>query len=245
MSQALKNGIDALLLVASSKSLGVTELAAQLGVDKSTASRLLATLQEADLVERQQDSLRYELGPAVLHLHEQYHRNLSVLPVARPVMERLASQIGESVHLGVLANDQAVVVDQVLSDSRLVVNAQVGGREPLHCSAIGKCLLAHVADETRERLLAGLSLDAHTDATITERGRLRSELETIRHAGYAIDGEELSPGITCVAVPIRNSRGRYEYALGASGAAGRMSATTLSRMVPLMLNAARDIHAQL
>lgn len=245
MSQALKNGLDALLLVASRRSIGVTELAAELGIDKSTASRVLATLHEANMVERQQDTLRYGLGPAILHMYERYHRNLSVLAVARPVMERLATEIRESVHLGVLANDQAVVVDQVLSDSRLVVNAQVGGREPLHCSSVGKCLLAFAPDELRDSLLSGLSFEARTDNTITDLPRLERELDRVRHLGYATDAEELSPGITCVAVPIRNSRGSYEYALGASGAAGRMTPAKLDRVVPLMLHAARDIHSQL
>lgn len=245
MSQALKVGLDALLLVASRKSLGVTELAAELGIDKSTASRVLATLQDADMVEKQQDSLKFQLGPAILRMSEQYHRNVSVMAVARPVMERLVSEIRESVHLGVLANNHAVVVDQIHSDSRLVVHAQVGGREPLHCSAVGKCLLAFAPDETRDRLLAGLSLDAHTRNTITDLDRLKSELERIRQVGHAMDVEELSAGITCVAVPIRNSRGAYVYALGASGAAGRMTPKTLNHTVPLMLNAAHDIHARL
>lgn len=245
MSQALKNGLDALLLVASRRSLGVTELAAELGIDKSTASRILATLQEADMVERHPDTLRYALGPAVVHLYERYHRNLSVLAVARPVMERLAAEIRESVHLGVLANDQAVVVDQVLSDSRLVVNAQVGGSEPLHCSSVGKTLLAFAPDELRDSLLPGLALDARTDRTITDADRLNAELDRVRRLGYATDDEELSVGIRCVAVPIRNSRGSYEYALGASGAAGRMTPAKVDRVVALMLHAARDIHSQL
>lgn len=245
MSQALRNGLDALLFVASNKSVGVTELAARLGIDKSTASRVLATLQEANMVERHQDTHRYSLGPAVLQMHERYHRNLGVTAVARPVMERLAAEMRESVHLGVLANDQAVIVEQVLSDSRLVVNAQVGGNEPLHCSSVGKCLLAFAPDEARERLLNGLPLEAHTDNTITDLDRLQGELGRIRQLGYATDDEELSPGVRCVAVPIRDSRGAYLYALGTSGAAGRMTEAKLSRVVPLMLSAARDIHAQL
>ena len=245
MSQALKNGLDVLLLVASRRSLGVTEVAGELGIDKSTASRILTTLQDANLVEKQQDTLKYALGPAVVHLYEQYHRSLSVMAAARPVMELLAAEIRESVHLGVLANNQAVIVDQVLSDSRLVVNATVGGSEPLHCSSVGKCLLAFASDDSRERLLAELSLDARTDNTITDLTRLRSELDRIRRLGYATDDEELSPGIKCVAVPIRNSRGAYVYALGTSGAAGRMTEAKLSRVVPLLLNAARDVHSRL
>lgn len=245
MSQALRNGLDALLFVASSKSVGVTELAAELGVDKSTASRVLATLQDADMVAKQQDTLRYSLGPAVLQMYEQYHRNLGVTVVARPVMERLATEIRESVHLGVLANDQAVIVEQVLSDSRLVVNAKVGGSEPLHCSSVGKCLLAFAPDGTRERLLTGLPLEAHTGSTITGLDRLLGELERIRQLGYATDDEELSPGVRCVAVPIRDSRGACVSALGTSGAAGRMTESKLNHVVPLMLSAAREIHAQL
>ena len=245
MSQSLQNGIDALLLLTTRKTVGVTELADELNISKSTASRVLAALQDANLLERNRETSKYNLGPAILRLCEQYQRSQSVIAIARPFMERLMQEIHESVHLGVLANEQAVVIEQVVSDSRLVVNAKVGGTEPLYCSSVGKCLLAFAPDDTRGKALAETTLVARTSKTITNMGRLLKELDRIKQVGYAMDDEELSPDIKCLAVPIRNNRGAYAYALGTSGAASRMTDEKLNRVIPLMLKAAKDIHAQL
>lgn len=245
MSQSLQNGIDTLLLMMSRRTIGVGELADELGVSKSTASRILASLQEANLLERNRDTAKYSLGPAIARLGEQLNASQSITAVARPFLERLMQEIHESVQVGSLVNEQAVVIEQVVSDARLVVNAKVGGMEPLYCSAMGKCLLAFASDETRARLLSRVNLVSRTSKTITDMGRLFKELDKIRQLGYAVDDEESSLDIKCVAVPIRNNRGAHVYALGVSGAASRMRDEKLNKVIPLMLKTSSDIHSQL
>ena len=241
MSQSLKRGIDTLLFLASRKSMGVTELADKLSVNKSTAFRILDTFLEANMVEQNKETHRYKLGPAILKLSEQYHKNFNIIETARPTMEQLAADIHESVHLCVLSNNGAVIIEQILSNSRLVVNAKVGNNEPLHCSSVGKCLLAFTSDENREQMLSSLSFDFYTENTIMDKDKLNTEIQLIRESGFATDNEELSKDIKCVAVPVFDDRGRCNYSLGTSGAASRMTQEKIDRIVPMLKKAAKSI----
>lgn len=245
MSQSLQNGIDALVLMASRRAITVGELASEINVSKSTASRILAALQDVNLVERNRDASTYNLGPTVLRLAEQYSGNQSVIAVSRPFLERLVQEVHESAQLGVMVNDQAVVIEQVTSDARLVFHARVGGAEPLYCSAVGKCLLAFASEETRVRALAHVSMVPRTSKTISDMGRLYRELDKIRQLGYAVDEEETAPDIKAVAVPLRNGRGAAMYAIGVAGAASRLRDDRLNKVIPLVLKTSSDIHAQL
>jgi DNA-binding IclR family transcriptional regulator len=241
MSQSLKNGIDALLFLADRKSAGVTELASSLKVNKSTAFRILNTFMEDNMVEKNKDTLKYRLGPAILRLSEQYYHNFNIIESARPVMEKLAAEIHESIHLCILSNNSAVVIEQMMSSSRLLVNAKVGNSEPLHCSSVGKCLLAFTSEENREKMIDGISFSVFTGKTIKDRNRLNEEIKRVQELGYAIDDEELSEHVRCVAVPVFDERGMCIHSLGASGAASRMTDEKIERIVPLLLKAAKSI----
>jgi len=241
MSQSLKKGIDALLFLADRKSAGVTELADELRVNKSTAFRILDTFLEANMVEKNKDTLKYRLGPAILRLSEQYYHNFNIIESARHIMEKLAAEIHESVHLCVHANNSAVIIEQILSSFKLLVNAKVGISEPLHCSAVGKCLLAFTSQENREKMIEGISFDKFTEKTIKDADKLNEEICRVQEMGYAIDNEELSEHIKCVAVPIFDERGICIHSLGASGAASRMTDEKIERIVPLLLKAAKSI----
>ena len=244
MSQSLKKGIDTLFFLASRKSAGVTEVAEALNVNKSTAFRILSTFLQADMVEQNKDTQKYKLGPAILRLSRQYYKNFGIIEAAGPVMERLAAEIRESVHLCVLANNSAVIIEQVLSDSRIVVRAKVGSREPLHSSSVGKCLLAFAANEVQKNMLDALDFEVFTEHTIRDRDRLLAEIEKIRTAGFALDNREVSPNIICVAVPIRDEMGLCTYSLGTSGTAERMTEEKINKIVPLLKKAARRIEAR-
>jgi DNA-binding IclR family transcriptional regulator len=243
MSQSLKKGIEALLFLSTRKSVGVTELAEALEIDKSTAFRILDTFLDANMVEKNRETLKYKLGPAILRLSEQYYKNCNTIANARPFLEHLAAEIRESVHLCVCANNSAVIIEQITSDSRLVVNAKIGNSEPLHCSSVGKCLLAFAQDEDREKMLSHVTFDVFTDKTISGRADLEAELEKVRARGYAVDDGELSEHIKCVAVPVPDGLGRCQYSLGASGAASRMTQEKVDRIIPLLAETAAKIFA--
>ncbi len=243
MIQSLYKGIETLLFLASRKSAGVTELAEALGINKSTAFRILDTFLEANMVEKNRETLKYKLGPAILRLSEQYYKNYNIIADAKPLMERLAAEIRESVHLCVCANNSAVIIEQIMSDSRLVVNAKIGNSEPLHCSSVGKCLLAFAETENRDKMISLINFDIYTDKTIRCKAELDAEIEKVRAQGYAVDDGEISEHIKCVAVPVFDSTGKCQYSLGASGAASRMTREKTDRIIPLLVKTAEGIFA--
>lgn len=243
MSQSLKKGIEALMFLSTRKSVGVTELAEALDINKSTAFRILDTFLEANMVEKNRETLKYKLGPAILQLSEQYYKNFNIIAAAKPLMEQLAWEIRESVHLCVCSNNSAVIIEQIMSDSRLVVNAKIGNREPLHASSVGKCLLAFAPEEDRERMISRILFEVFTERTIRCKEDLYTEIDKVRAQGYALDDGEISSDIKCAAVPVFDCNGNCQYSLGASGAASRMTQEKLDRVIPLLKKTAAGIFA--
>ncbi len=245
MSQALERGLEALLFLASRKSIGVTELAKELNINKSTAFRVLETLQRYNMAEKNKETSKYKLGPAILKLSQQLYKNLNVISIARPFMSAYSLEVGEAVHLCILANDSAVIIEQIMTDSRITVNAKIGSREPLHASSVGKCLWAFSSEEKREKIFAEVHYERFTEHTITDEAELRAELERIRTTGYAIDDLELSEEIRCVAAPVFNHDGEAQYAIGISGPAYRMKDQRLLTVASGLKNVAMKISEHL
>jgi DNA-binding IclR family transcriptional regulator len=131
-----------------------------------------------------------------------------------------------------------------MTSSRLIVNAKVGNKEPLHSSSVGKCLLAFSPPQTVEQILQA-PLEKFTDKTITSKEKLLEELEKIRQQGYAIDDGEITEEIRCIAVPIFNHRREANYSLGVSGPSGRMKAYKLKTIASALMRAGNAISAQL
>jgi DNA-binding IclR family transcriptional regulator len=245
MSQALERGLEALLFLASRKSIGVTELAKQLDINKSTAFRVLETLQRYNMAEKNKETSKYKLGPAILKLSQQLYKNLNIISIARPLMSAYSLEVGEAVHLCILANDSAVIIEQIMTDSRITVNAKIGSREPLHASSVGKCLWAFSSEEISEKLFATVKYQSFTEHTITDEALLRAELEIIRKMGYAVDDLELSEEIRCVAAPVFNHNGEALYAIGISGPAYRIKDQRLITIASGLKNVAMKISESL
>lgn len=230
MSQSLQNGIDALMFLSSKKSAGVTEIARAIGVNKSTAYRIMQTFLGSNMVEKNPETMCYKLGPAILRLSHQYYSGLNAAGIAKPYMARLSEGFGESVHLCALSNNRAVVVEQITAESRLTANAKIGEAEPLHCSSVGKCLLAYADSGRQEKMLRELTFEKHTEKTITDKTALLKELARIKERGFAIDDCELSEEIRCVAAPIFNSKGECCFSIGVSGARSRMTREKMNKI---------------
>lgn len=245
MSKALQNGIEALKFLSTKLSAGVTEIADAIGVDKSTAYRIMETLMESNFVEKNNDTLKYKIGPAILNLSSHFYSSRRVVNIARPYMKKLSEVTRESVHLAVLSNNSAVIIEQVLADTRVVVNAEVGKIEPLHCSSIGKCILAYMDKGEREKTLSEISYDVYTENTINNSDKLRKETELIIKQGYAVDDRELCDDVVCVAVPVFNSNGKCLYTLGISGTAQKMKDEHLNLVIDKMKTAGQAISYEL
>jgi DNA-binding IclR family transcriptional regulator len=220
--------------------LRVTDLAARLGVHKSTASRLAATLAAHDFLERADGAEAFRLGRRLVRLG-MVAAGRELVDMARPAMEELAAATGETVILSVSGGDAAVHVAQVDSRFLLGGNRWIGLRSPLHASSDGKVLLAFGAAE----LTPGARLHAVAPRTLTSRAALRRELAQARRLGWARAVGECEEGLNGVAAPVRTGDGRCVAALSVSGPAYRMPASRLPELGARCVEAAAAVSAAL
>jgi IclR family transcriptional regulator, acetate operon repressor len=242
--RSVTRAVRALEAIAESGDMGVSELGRKLDVHKATASRLLATLAERGLVERDPFSERYRLGFGLIRLAGAAMTSLDLVRSGRPILEELAERTRETVNIGVVSSDGVVYVDQVAGSRAIVSVNWVGQRTPLHCTSNGKVLLAFMDEPERERILAR-PLEKKTPRTIVDPGQLRQELEGIRRRGFAQTVEELEEGLNAVAAPVRQADGRVTAALSVSGPAFRMRGVDLPRVALLTSDAANAVSRRL
>ena len=222
----------------------MTELGRRLDVHKATASRLVATLAERGMVERDPITEKYRLGFGLIRLAGAAMASMDLVRIARPLLEDLADRTRETVNLGVLSSDAVVYIDQVTGTRSIVAVSWVGRRTPLHCTSNGKVLLAFMRPAERDRLLSG-SLPRATPATLTDPKKLRAQLEEIRARGYAQTMEELEEGLNAVAAPIRRADGEVVASLSVSGPAFRMRPVDLPRVGRLTKESATAVSRRL
>jgi DNA-binding IclR family transcriptional regulator len=242
--QSVDRALTVLSLLARHGELGVTEIAEELDVHKSTAFRLVTTLEVHDLVEQQTDRGKYRLGVGVLRLAGATTMRLDLVQSSREVTERLAESVGETVNLAVLSGDRALYVDQVLGSATLQLHNWVGQRIPLHATSNGKVLLANVSPARLEELTSG-ELERFTDRTITEFDRLRADLDEVHARGYAVAVDELEIGLTAVAAPVHGADGAVVASLSASGPSFRIPADRITPLAERVADAAHQVSRRL
>lgn len=235
--QTFEKGLQVLEALAESGQQGVAlaDLARQLGFHKSSLYRLVTTLQQRGYVERKAEDDCYRLGLRILSLASSQLNDLGLHRIGFPYLKELSRQVHDTIHLVALDRDKAVTVDRIEGDSPLSLRTQIGTRRPLYCTAVGKAMLAFLdqAAVTRE-LEAGLS--AVTPQTITDPKRLVAELQEIRAKGYALDDEEYTVGVRCVAAPVFDYRGE---ALGAVSLSAPAFRTTMPQVIELAIPVSR------
>jgi DNA-binding IclR family transcriptional regulator len=217
---------------------GVTELARRLGLHKSTASRLLATLQKRGLVEQDEETGKYRLGLVVIRLAERAERTLDLRGISMPELERLARLTHETTGLGILDADALLTVAQADGPNLIAVGDWTGRSTPLHCVASGKVLLAAVAEREVLRIVRR-GLVSYTERTITELEPLLEELARIRRRGYATALGEYEMGLNAVAAPVHDARGNVVAAVDIWGPAFRLT----PRRIPELAVQAREAAA--
>ncbi len=223
----------------------MTDLAKKLGLGKSSVYRLLATLARRGYVEKNSQSERYRLTYRLFAVGSPAADRFGLREVAQPVMQRLAAETGETVNLGVLDGTRVVNLHRVESRHLLRMHLDVGGGAPAHATALGKVLLAALEPGEVARRLRDRRLERLTPRTIGDRRTLGTALARVREQGFAIDDEECSVGLRCVAAPILDHRGSVVAALSVSGPSPRLPDQLLSRMPESVRSAAREISQRL
>ncbi len=241
--QSVDRAITVLEILARTGEAGVTEIAAELGVHKSTAFRLVAALENRGLVEQNSERGKYCLSVGIVRLAGATTARLDIVQESRAITRRLASVSGETVNLAVLSDGAALYVDQVAGASAMQPHNWVGQRIPLHATSNGKVLLSGVP-QAQLLAIAG-ELRTYTAATITTGERLTAEIDAVRANGYAVAVDELETGLTAVAAPIRNVTGDVRASISLSGATFRLDEQRRTDLIPELVRAADEVSARL
>ena len=220
------------------------EVARELGVHRSTALRLLGTLERHALVERDPRTAKYRLGRRLPQLARVVSGELDLRHVARPVCEALAASSGETVTLDVLDGDEIVPIEQSTGSTAFVSVNWLGRRTPVHCTASGKVILAFAADPLRQRVLAR-PLVPMTPRSISDVAELEKQVAAAREGGFARTFEELEVGLDAIAAPVFSTDGEVVAAIDVSGPAHRLQAGGGPDLVGLTREAASDLSRRL
>jgi len=240
--QSVQRALDLFEIVAAGGGqMAIGEIAAVSGIPLPTIHRLLKTLIERGYM-RQLPNRRYALGYRLVPLG--ITSSTSVGANAQTVLARLVEQLGESANLAVLSGDHAEYVAQVPSRHSMRMFTEVGRRVELHCTGVGKALLAQLEENQVRAIVRRVGLAAHTPHTVTTEESLRAALRTVREQGYSIDEEEQELGVRCVAVPITTGTSSW-MAVSVSGPLSRMTDDVVDRAVPLLRQAAATLASEL
>jgi DNA-binding IclR family transcriptional regulator len=232
------------------RELKLSQISSHLGIPKSTALNLIRTLESKGYLIYSPHSQTYQLGYNVMTLSYNLRTSMPIIQYALPFLEELQVKTGEIIYLTTHVEGQVLYLEGVYPSVRIGNYSIAGKRLPMHCTSCGKAMLAYLPDEEFEEVLHRWKLPALTPNTITTREQLESEIENIRDRGYAIDCEEETLGIKCVAVAIRDATGYPCGAISVSGTTISMRdelldeyAKILSRVCSVLITTAHQLPA--
>jgi IclR family transcriptional regulator, KDG regulon repressor len=238
--QSLARGLQIVeMAVNLGRGLSITEIAAELSIDKSSASRLVKTLVSYGYLQPEPGTRRYVTGRRLVQIGWQMMSMMPIRQKARPLLQWLVNATGECSHTAVYAEGKALVIDDVETETTLRVAGRTGRMIPLHCTAVGKGLLAFGEVPMPD------TLPPSTARTITEPELLQAHLDHIRQQGYALDDEEHESGIRCIAAPVYNYMGLAIATIGISGPTVRMTDACLVEFANYVKQAAGELSTAL
>ncbi len=202
---------------------GVTEISKALNIYKSNVHNVLTTLAEKGFVIKDSKTDKYKLGIKFFELGSIVIKNMDLRKIAHPYMEKLLKEFNETVHLGILVEGEILSIEQEESGQSLSPRIFIGKRAPLHCTGVGKAIMAYLPKDKFAFTIKEMGLIRYTENTISNEKELEKELEKIREQGYAVDNMEHEEGVRCVAGPIRDYTGKVSASLSVSGPAFRIN----------------------
>lgn len=232
------------LFAGGASELSLKEIAGGTGLNKSTAFGLVNTLADLGYLQQNDGNQKYTPGAKVLSLANMVKVNNIIIRTVHPHLERLAQKYRETAHCAVESGDSVTYIDKVESPGSININTQIGTKNYMHCTGVGKCILAHGSAARIERILSG-NLKTMTYNTITNAERLKEELEKIRERGYATDDEEIEIGLSCIAVPVFSAEGKADIAVSLAGLTQRIQGPNREDMITELKAVAAIISRQL
>jgi len=233
------------LLLQHSSSMHMTEISEKLGLYPSTIHRILDTLKHWGYVEQDPKSQKYRLGLKLLELGMAKFHQMDLVKEATPHLKELVRLCNETTHLGVLEEGEVLYLAKEESSQTIRMISYVGKRAPLHCTALGKVLLAHLSPEERKKTLGEKVLRRLTENTITDKEELEKELSKVREQGFALDREENEKDVRCIAAPIRNYQGKVIAAISISSPIFRVDKKAQNNLKEALIETSAKISKQL
>jgi DNA-binding IclR family transcriptional regulator len=226
------------------RALGVTEIARRVGIHKSTCFGLLHTLQQLGYIQKDASNGQYSLGLKTFELGQAYIDGLDLRYITRPFLLEILAKTNETVHLVVAEGCRAIYIDKVESPHAMIISSRIGQEAKLHCTGVGKVLLAYMRDKDWAQVVSK-GLKCYTEHTITDERKLLENLEQIREFGYGMDDQEREIGLRCVAAPIFNARKQAIAAISISGPSLRITREKQGDLSQIIKRAAQEISRKL
>ncbi|MEU6075678.1 IclR family transcriptional regulator [Micromonospora sp. NPDC047074] len=223
----------------------VSDVSRELGLHKSTASRLFRALADAGFLQRNEENGNYRLGVAVFELGARFLAGIDLHALARPLLHQLAEQEGESVNLAIREGLDAISLYVVQGTRNVQLVSRLGRRIPLWCSAAGKALLIDHDDDALRALLAPAPFTALTSETITDLDTFVAHMATVRKQGWALNAQESEHGLRVVAAPVRDRYGRITAAISISGPIFRLDDPRTNELADAARRTAHELSRQL
>jgi len=222
----------------------VSDVARELGLSKSSASRLMATLASEGFLSKNPETGHYRLGVSVLTLSSIFISSLDLYRESLPVLKWLVQETGEAAHLAIMEGTDVVYVNKVESKHPIRILTYIGRRNPAYCTSSGKVLLAYQAEEVVEEII-NKGLEKYASNTITDPDQLYRSLAKIRKDGYAVSVSEILDGVTSIGVPVRDYTGQVVAAVSIVGTNQHINKKTIPHFVDLVKKAGREISERL
>ncbi len=243
--QSLDRACMILARIAETPGQTLTELADDLAQSPATLYRVLITFETHGIVEHDPLGQTWNIGPGAFRIGSSFLRRTNIVERARPFMQRLMEETGETANLGVRRGSHVTFLAQVETHQSIRAFFPPGTVSPLHASGIGKALLSDMSDTAIERLVRTAGLEGFTTKTLTGTRPLLDDMATTRTRGFALDDEERTTGMRCVAALVRNAAGEAVAGISVSGPTTRMTDARVARFAGNVMTAARDLSTAL
>ncbi len=233
------------VLTSSKKPMTLGKLSHDTGIPLSTARRLLLTLMEHRLVNQNDEDSLYSPGFRLFEMAYRVFNDMNLITLSAPILDQLNNETKLTIHLGILEGDKVVYVDKREADRPVRMYSAVGRHAPIHCTALGKALIAFIPDDDLDQIIKKTGLPRHTERTITSRDKLLEDLALIKKRGYSLDIAEQQDMIYCIGAPIRDHKGNVIASISMTTTIYDRRSEKIEKLAPLLIHGANKISSNL
>ncbi|MBU8918050.1 IclR family transcriptional regulator [Bacillus sp. FJAT-29953] len=240
--QSIERAADVLeIFLTTNSELSVKEISEKVNLSKSTVHGIIKTLEHRGYLQQNPDDLKYRLGIKLFELGNFVGKHLDIRSIARPIIKDLVNELNETVHLVLLNRNEIIYIEKEDGPRTLTMYSHIGKRAPVHCTGVGKAILANLSDQEVDRLLSIQNLQSFTEFTMTDKEEIKNHLKSIRECGYAVDDEEIELGLKCIAAPIFNHQGNVIASISCAAPKIRLDEERLPKVIAGIRKAALEI----